>query len=145
MHFSKLSWRFCVLGNKKRQCFFGLTGGCLAGESVCPASGAGEPSAGEGFSVERCAREGVLEAVHTCKENAAIMYLQQRCGDITQLAERASSIATGASMNRDTVSFFLLSVCGVCFHRFCSLGTSFPLLLASSLNLWQPKGWLHTS
>lgn len=35
------------------------------------------------------------------------MYLQQRCSDITELAENASSIATGANVKQDTVSPFL--------------------------------------
>lgn len=61
-------------------------------------STADEQFAGGEFSVERCPRQGILEAVHTCKERAVTMYLHQRCSDITELAEKASSVATGANM-----------------------------------------------
>lgn len=98
---------------------------------MCPVSGAGEQPAGEVFSVERCPREGVLEALHTCKERAVIMYLQQRCSDITELAEKASAVATGANMKWDTVYPFLCRCvrCVFCAFRpksaFYSPGTYF--------------------
>lgn len=50
------------------------------------------------FSVKRCPLQGVLKAVHTCKTRAVTMYSHQRCSDITELAEKASSVATGVHM-----------------------------------------------
>lgn len=62
----------------------------------CPEQVSSEP--GRVFLWRDVPEKEFLEAVHTCKERAVIMYLQQRCSDITELAERASSVAAGANM-----------------------------------------------